>query len=303
MILSPKILLSLAAAAISLCPRGASAGHTAPRDNSTAPLRLNSDSYKTTPEDLADAHAKFTAYLSNHTGKLQAPDLPPPVLPSKITLSNATADEVARARKLVDEANEQQGRYNLWRIAHPRRDGADLGKGPNARNHQRQVETAHDKVRREVDEQGAPAPPVLDAALRAAAELVHRTDTQERYNNGTLQQYSNVGEDFPVPGRGGKLLRRGAATAGAGTWLEEQDHSLSQQPFHPDKDYKVRLYVNVFLHAHEIQTLNADLVAYISLTGVAQRQRLRRKGRRHHRRHQGYPKGHFRRPPLRQGLS
>ncbi len=78
---------------------------------------LDVEFYKPTEEDMAKVHAKFISSLK----EMGAGSVLSPVLPKVVSLANASSHDLSQARDLVDEAIKQQGEYNLWRVANPRR--------------------------------------------------------------------------------------------------------------------------------------------------------------------------------------
>ncbi|KAM3517063.1 hypothetical protein NHJ13051_009323 [Beauveria bassiana] len=188
---------------------------------------LDVEFYKPTEEDLAKVHAKFISSLK----EMGAVSVSPPVLPKVVSLANASSHHLSQARDVVDEAIKQQGEYNLWRLANPRR-----GDERNPAAAQSRRDTAK-----------PPSPPQLTHELLGALKLTNNVDTQDLYNNGTLQRYQDDAEirvqDLrPEVGSvaGSAPMRRADGWDGS-DWMADQDHSLSQQPFHSEKGYKVSL--------------------------------------------------------------
>lgn len=199
---------------------------------------LDVDFYKPTEEDIAKVHAKFIASL----GKTETTVVSPPALPKTISLVNASSSDLSKARNLVDEAIKQQGEYNLWRVSNPRR-----GDKSNPTAAQSRRDTAE-----------PPSPPQLTHELLGALKLTNDVDTQDLHNNGTLQRYQNDAkirvQDLrpPVGSSTGSAPMRRADGWDGSDWMADQDHSLSQQPFHSEKGYKVlfRLYSKILQLFH-----------------------------------------------------
>ncbi|TQV92116.1 hypothetical protein V2A60_004415 [Cordyceps javanica] len=143
--ISTKLFCSLVAA--SLCLQGLSEPTDEP------PSMMDADFYKPTEQDMAELHKKFINSLNKPT---ESPT-PPPALPKLLYLANASASHLSQARTLVDEAIKQQGEYNLWRMANPRR-----GSGPSA-------------SRKRTDAGQQPSPPQLTPELITALKLANDT--------------------------------------------------------------------------------------------------------------------------------
>ncbi|KGQ05761.1 hypothetical protein BBAD15_g9012 [Beauveria bassiana D1-5] len=193
----------------------------------TEPLSmLDVDFYKPTEEDMAQVHAKFISSLN----KTETIVFSSPALPKTISLANASSSDLVKARNLVNEAIEQQGEYNLWRVSHPRRGD----KNPMAAQNRR-------------DTAKPPSPPQLTHELLGALKLTNNVDTQDLYNNGTLQRYQDdakirVQDLRPAVGSLAESAPMRRADGWDGNdWMADQDHSLSQQPFHSEKGYKVSM--------------------------------------------------------------
>ncbi len=186
---------------------------------------LDVEFYIPTGEVMAKVHAKFISSLKE-TG---AGSVLPPVLPKVISLANASSHDLSQARDLVDEAIKQQGEYNLWRVANPRQGNE---RNPTAAQSRR-------------DTGSPPSPPRLTSELLKALKLTNDVDTQDLRKNGTLQRYQNEAkiriQDLrpPVGSSAGSASLRRADRWDGSDWMADQDHSLSQQPFHSKDSYKV----------------------------------------------------------------
>ncbi|KAM3481260.1 hypothetical protein MY8738_004612 [Beauveria namnaoensis] len=194
---------------------------------------LDVEFYKPTEEDMAKVHSKFISSLK----EMGAGSVSPPVLPKVVSLANASSHHLSQARDLVDEAIKQQGEYNLWRLANPRR-----GDERNPAAAQSRRDTAK-----------PPSPPQLTHELLGALKLTNNVDTQDLYNNGTLQRYQDdakirVQDLRPEVGSvaGSAPMRRADGWDGS-DWMADQDHSLSQQPFHSEKGYKVSMRYDAYI--------------------------------------------------------
>lgn len=215
---SLKKILCLSAVAV-LCTQGKALSGIDQK------VGLTDGAYTPTSQDLEEVHRKFLLYQN----RVVPESTPLPVPAKNVILTNASASDRNRARTLVDQAIDRQGEYNLWRIAHPQRGNENR---PNT-----------GQTRRDAS---APSPPKLTPELLRAIKLINDVDTQELHNNGTLQWYREDAQH-----RAGDLLHTGSTAGGSNSksssgwdgsdWMEKQDHSLSQQPFNSQSDYKASL--------------------------------------------------------------
>jgi hypothetical protein len=90
------------------------------------------------------------------------------------TISNSTTseDKIATARKVLAEAMAQQGRYNRYRFAHPRRNSYKPGQRVPLRKR----------------DSGEPDAPHLNVTVLAASALVAEHDAKAQAANGTLHK-------------------------------------------------------------------------------------------------------------------
>ncbi|ATY64012.1 LysM domain protein [Cordyceps militaris] len=195
----------------------------------TSPLSmLEIDFIKPTKEQMTEIHDKFILSL-NTTEASFPPRPPPPPLPHTISLANASSADLSQARARVDRAIKQQDEYNIWRLANPKR-----GK---------KLDPSTARVQRDTAKQ--PFPPRLTPELLKAVKLTNDVDTQDLHNNGTLQRYQSEAKIYiqdlrPPAGSSARPTSLKRVTGWDGSdWMADQDHSLSQQPFHSEKDYKV----------------------------------------------------------------
>jgi hypothetical protein len=92
-----------------------------------------------------------------------------------LTITNATSlanDTISAARRILDEAMIQQGVYNRYRFAHPRRNSYKPGQRVPLR-------------RRDA---GEPEAPHLNATVLAASALLAQHDAKAAAANGTLHK-------------------------------------------------------------------------------------------------------------------
>ncbi|KAI0452791.1 pectate lyase superfamily protein-domain-containing protein [Xylaria acuta] len=136
-------------------------------------------------------------------------------------------DELAAARKLVDQAALEQSAFNEWTINNPRK------------NNYHHKTPGEQPVRR----RGAPPRPIFNQATLDAVKLVGDVDAQDMFDNGTFPDYAN---DSRMRSHGTFDGDDGAASKGnltkrqneGGWWLGRLDHTGSM-PFGGNSSYRV----------------------------------------------------------------
>ncbi len=92
--------------------------------------------------------------------------------------SNVTSSSLAEAQRLVDEAVAQQGTYNSYRVANPRRNNYFASNAENPTS-------ATKRMRKRDDE---PSLPVINSTVSAAAALLAEHHAAQQAANGTLHK-------------------------------------------------------------------------------------------------------------------
>lgn len=131
---------------------------------------------------------------------------------------NATADEIFKANKLIQEAIVQQGIYNTHRVENPLRNSY-ASRGP--------TQSKSAKI-------AAPVRPTLNITLLNAAKLIAERDAAAQHATETLHKIYNQPKHLPRTDAAGANGKRDLGTY----WLEEITHT-GRSPMGGDPSYKV----------------------------------------------------------------
>ena len=144
-------------------------------------------------------------------------DLPPTYLPHQlralershlIKRQNVSSSALNEAQKLVAAAVAQQGEYNAYRVANPRRNNYYSKQERSARRGKRSNE---------------PSAPILNSTIRAAAALLAEHTAAAKALNGTLhRKYDQPSSLPPVDDDVSSNLTK---RAGSGYWLADIKHN------------------------------------------------------------------------------
>lgn len=133
---------------------------------------------------LASANSDVPpTYLRHQRRALERPHLLRRTNDSSLTNVSSTA--ITEAQRLVTAAAAQQGEYNAYRVANPRRNQYYASNSSEAQ--------AYRKRKRDTE----PVPPTLNATIRAAAALLASHTAAQKEANGTLHKIYPQPQNLP----------------------------------------------------------------------------------------------------------
>ncbi|KAK8070234.1 LysM domain-containingprotein [Apiospora phragmitis] len=146
-----------------------------------------------------------------------------------ITTKNVSSRDLQDAQRLVDEAVAAQGRYNSWRLDHPKRNTYVS----------RHSHKAHEIRTRKRDNE--PAVPRLDSSLLTAAAVLAEHHAHQQQANGTLHK------SYPKPKKLERLPESHNVTKRDSTsyWVADMAHR-GNAPMSHDPSYQVFRDITTF---------------------------------------------------------
>ncbi|KAK6075617.1 LysM domain-containing protein [Seiridium cupressi] len=151
----------------------------------------------------ADASSEPATYLRHQRRAMEKPHV--------YKRTNISTSDISQAQSIVDAAVAQQGEYNSYRVANPRRNNYYASDLPIPNS-------VTKKMRRRADESTAPT---LNSTVLAAAALVAEHHAAQQAANGTLHKIYKQPTSLPRFDDSSSNAKR----AGTDYWLAEITHS------------------------------------------------------------------------------